>query len=196
MYRSVASMKTRQPVGQNRARARVAALQRPQNVPSYFLLLPLLIVALLLAGCAQPGAKVAKAPKAEKKIVAAIGPAEKVKGVAAAEQADEQAAEKTTATASAASWTSADKLVGLGSEDVRATLGNPARIRDEDPARIYQYVGGDCVLDLFLYQADGTEGAYRVTYAEARSAKAEKKPVDVCLKSLPSPLVAANTPTS
>lgn len=197
MYRSVALTKTRQPAGMARARARVAALQRSQSVPTFFLLLPILVIALLLAGCAQPGAKLAKAPKAEKKIVAAIGPAEKVKSVAAegsSEATEEVAAE--IAISSAASWTSADKLVGLGLEDVRATLGNPARIRDEEPARIYQYVGGDCVLDLFLYQADGTEGVYRVTYAEARSAKAEKKPVDACLKSLPSPLVAANTPTS
>ena len=50
------------------------------------------------------------------------------------------------------------------------------------------------MLDLFLYQ--GVEGSYRVTYAEARSIRADKKPVDACLKSLPAPIVADNVPSS
>lgn len=85
-------------------------------------------------------------------------------------------------------WHSADKLLGMVAEELQAALGAPARIRDEESGRIYQYVGKDCVLDLFLYQ--GAEGGYRVSYAEARSVHAVKKPVDACLKSLPAPVVA------
>jgi hypothetical protein len=91
-------------------------------------------------------------------------------------------------------WATADKLLGLAADDLQAALGAPARIRDEDSSRIYQYVGSDCVLDLFLYQE--ATGAYRVSYAEARSSRAEKKPVDLCLKSLPAPIIADNAPSS
>jgi hypothetical protein len=102
-------------------------------------------------------------------------------------------------------WQSADKLMGLGADELQAALGKPARIRDEEDGRIFQYIGSDCVLDLFLYpeapgpEANGpaaTAGAFRVSYAEARSVRAEKKPVDTCLKSLPAPIVADNAPTS
>ena len=97
-------------------------------------------------------------------------------------------------------WQTADKLMGLGADELQAALGKPARIRDEEDGRIFQYIGSDCVLDLFLYpEATGSEataGAFRVSYAEARSVKAEKKPVDTCLKSLPAPIVADNAPTS
>ncbi len=90
-------------------------------------------------------------------------------------------------------WRSADKLMGLGAEELQLALGKPARIRDEADSRIYQYVGRDCVLDLFLYSE--TVGGYHVSYAEARSVRAEKKSVDACLKSLPAPIVADNRPT-
>jgi len=92
-------------------------------------------------------------------------------------------------------WQTADKLMGLAAEELQAALGKPARIRDEEDGRIYQYIGSDCVLDLFLYP-EAAAGAYRVSYAEARSVRAEKKPVDTCLKSLPAPIVADNAPTS
>lgn len=92
-------------------------------------------------------------------------------------------------------WQTADKLMGLGADELQAALGKPARIRDEEDGRIFQYIGSDCVLDLFLYP-EATAGAFRVSYAEARSVKAEKKPVDTCLKSLPAPIVADNAPTS
>jgi hypothetical protein len=91
-------------------------------------------------------------------------------------------------------WHTADKLMGLGAEELQAALGKPARIRDEEDGRIFQYIGRDCVLDLFLYPE--AAGAFRVSYAEARSVKAEKEPVDICLKSLPAPIVADNAPTS
>lgn len=100
----------------------------------------------------------------------------------------------TTSPAPATIWQSADKLMGLAADELLAALGKPARIRDEEASRIYQYIGSDCVLDLFLYQE--TAGAYRVSYAEARSVAADKKPVDACLKSLPAPVVADNAPSS
>ncbi len=102
-----------------------------------------------------------------------------------------------TAPAPATIWQSADKLLGLAPTELQAALGKPARIRDEEAGRIYQYIGSDCVLDLFLYPAvEGSADAFRVTYAEARSVTAEKKPVDACLKSLPAPVVADNLPSS
>lgn len=103
----------------------------------------------------------------------------------------------TAAPAPATIWQSADKLLGLAPTELQAALGKPARIRDEEAGRIYQYIGSDCVLDLFLYPAvEGSADAFRVTYAEARSVTAEKKPVDACLKSLPAPVVADNLPSS
>jgi hypothetical protein len=162
----------------------------PARIPAYRRLSPLTLCALLtaslLAACAQPGQIAAKSAKEKKAIAAA-----RASGTNQTPAAP--GAEAAATAAPAGTWQSADKLMGLGSEDLRAALGAPARIRDEDPARIYQYIGGDCVLDLFLYQAEGT---YRVTYAEARSVKAEKKPIEACLKSLPSPIVAANTQPS
>jgi hypothetical protein len=103
-------------------------------------------------------------------------------------------APKSPSVAPATIWQSADKLMGLAAEELLAALGKPARIRDEEASRIYQYIGSDCVLDLFLYQESA--GAYRVSYAEARSVAADKKPVDSCLKSLPAPVVADNVPSS
>lgn len=91
-------------------------------------------------------------------------------------------------------WQSADKLIGLSGDELQAALGKPARIRGEVDSHIYQYVGRDCVLDLFLYPA--TSGDYRVSYAEARSVQAEKKSADACLKSLSAPVVANNTSTN
>ena len=103
-------------------------------------------------------------------------------------------APKSQSVAPATIWQSADKLMGLAAEELLAALGKPARIRDEEASRIYQYIGSDCVLDLFLYQE--TAGAYRVSYAEARSVAADRQPVDSCLKSLPAPVVADNVPSS
>lgn len=153
-------------------------------------LLPIIACAcavLLLAACAQAPTNLSSAAAKTKKADTTVAAVEEDAS------AESSAAHTTKQKSTPTIWQTADKLMGLESEAVRAALGAPARIRDEETARIYQYVGGDCVLDLFLYQA---EGSYRVTYAEARSASAETKQVDACLKSLPSPLVAANTQPS
>jgi hypothetical protein len=146
---------------------------------------PLLVMtaALLLSACAQSGkpAPLNVATKQPKT------PAHDV-------MAPEAAAPAAPATPPATIWQTADKLMGLAADQLQAALGAPARIRDEESSRIYQYIGSDCVLDLFLYQE--AEGSYRVSYAEARSIRADKKPVDACLKSLPAPIVANNAPST
>lgn len=154
--------------------------------------LPLLLigVATLLAACAQPAKTLNGAHP-----VAMRSPKNPAHGVTEPEPKAATASAPAAAPATPAIiWQSADKLMGLAPEELLAALGKPARIRDEEAGRIYQYVGSDCVLDLFLYQE--TAGAYRVSYAEARSAHADKKPVDTCLKSLPAPVVADNAPSS
>ncbi|MBK8159792.1 MAG: hypothetical protein IPK59_13845 [Rhodospirillaceae bacterium] len=161
----------------------------------------LLATAVLLSACAQTGKAVAlngatKQPKKPAHGImmpaaeAATSPAPEVTAPAETAPAATTPAMPSIATI----WQSADKLMGLAPEELQAALGAPARIRDEETGRIYQYIGSDCVLDLFLYQS--VEGSYRVSYAEARSVRADKKPVDACLKSLPAPIVADNAPTS
>ena len=58
------------------------------------------------------------------------------------------------------------RLMGLGATEVSKLLGVPARVRRERRVRIWQYVTGDCVLDLFLYPA---AGGHVVTHIESRT---------------------------
>lgn len=73
------------------------------------------------------------------------------------------------------------ELVGLDHTALRRVLGKPAQMRKELTAQVWQYVTGDCVVDLYLYDRDG---GLRVTYVEARSRTAEPTPTNRCLKSL------------
>jgi hypothetical protein len=73
------------------------------------------------------------------------------------------------------------ELVGLDHAVVRRALGDPLHIRNEMPAQVWQYATGDCIVDLYLYDQDG---AWTVTYVEARSHSAESAPTARCLKSL------------
>jgi hypothetical protein len=73
------------------------------------------------------------------------------------------------------------ELVGLDHTVVRRALGDPQHIRNEMPAQVWQYATGDCVVDLYLYDQDG---AWTVTYVEARSHTAESAPTARCLRSL------------
>jgi hypothetical protein len=75
-----------------------------------------------------------------------------------------------------------NELLGLDHSAVRRVLGKPAQVRNEFTAQVWQYVTGDCVVDLYLYQAEG--GGLKVTYVEARSHTAETAPTGRCLKSL------------
>jgi len=151
--------------------------------------------ALLLSACAQPGGKsLAVDGKAAKAVAQGAMREAAPASVGVTATAPDSKAEIAASGAGAKMatpaliWHSADKLMGMAADELQAALGAPARIRDEESGRIYQYVGADCVLDLFLYQ--GAEGFYRVSYAEARSVHALAKPVDTCLKSLPAPIVA------
>jgi hypothetical protein len=73
------------------------------------------------------------------------------------------------------------ELIGLDHATVRRALGDPLRIRKEQPAQVWQYATGDCVVDLYFYMLDG---ALKVTFVEARSHSAEAEPTGRCLKSL------------
>jgi hypothetical protein len=74
------------------------------------------------------------------------------------------------------------ELLGLDHAALRRVLGRPAQVRHEVSAQVWQYVTGDCVVDLYLYNDDS--GALKVTYVEARSRSAEQTPTSRCLKSL------------
>jgi hypothetical protein len=74
-----------------------------------------------------------------------------------------------------------EELLGLDHSTLRRVLGSPAQIRHEFTTQVWQYVTGDCVVDLYLYDRNG---ALKVTYVEARSRTAEQTPTGRCLKSL------------
>ncbi|HLN24788.1 MAG TPA: hypothetical protein VK558_12485 [Patescibacteria group bacterium] len=60
----------------------------------------------------------------------------------------------------------ANRFKGLAARDVTAALGDPNYLRRENPAEVWQYYGHDCVLDLFLYDENGTK---RVSFVDLRS---------------------------
>lgn len=66
----------------------------------------------------------------------------------------------------------ADELMGRDSVGLIGALGEPARVRKEAQAQIWQYDGGNCVVDVFLYPEGAT---HRVSYVEARDAYSGQK---------------------
>ena len=74
------------------------------------------------------------------------------------------------------------ELIGLDNSAIRRVLGVPTQVRHEPAAQVWQYVTGDCVVDLYLYDED--DDGLKVTYVEARSHTAEQAPTGRCLKSL------------
>ncbi|WP_119460480.1 hypothetical protein [Rhodospirillaceae bacterium SYSU D60014] len=83
------------------------------------------------------------------------------------------------------------RMVGLDGVALERLLGEPALVRRDAPAEIWQYRGADCVLDLFLYREAGgqeasgqKEGRPRVLYLEARTGAAEPAPTEGCIGSL------------
>ncbi|UCH72815.1 MAG: hypothetical protein JSU82_10570 [Rhodospirillales bacterium] len=72
---------------------------------------------------------------------------------AAPEPADEAAVQLAPYSAMAFVPPAADpqELLGLNAGEVTAKLGQPALIRREGDAEVWQYRQTDCVLDLFLY---------------------------------------------
>jgi hypothetical protein len=74
------------------------------------------------------------------------------------------------------------ELLGLDHMALRRVLGKPVQVRHEVTAQVWQYVTGDCVIDLYLYS--DADGGMKVTYVEARSRTAEQTPTTRCLKGL------------
>ena len=62
------------------------------------------------------------------------------------------------------------ELVGLSSVEVAGLLGTPSLTRHDDPAEVWQYADGGCVLLVFLYGQGGANP--RVSHAETRGAGA------------------------
>jgi len=79
----------------------------------------------------------------------------------------------------------AQELLGRDSVGVIGALGEPRRVRREASAQVWQYDGGSCVLDLFLYP-EGTIN--RVVHLEARDSS-NGKAVDTgqCLAKVQNP---------
>ena len=63
------------------------------------------------------------------------------------------------------------ELVGLSGAEVAGLLGAPSLTRHDDPAEVWQYADGGCVLLVVLYGQAG--GAGRVSHAETRGAGAQ-----------------------
>lgn len=75
------------------------------------------------------------------------------------------------------------ELIGLERSELQARLGEPAMLRRDAPAEIWQYRSALCVLDLFLYRDGQT---VRVTNAELRPRDGREIPNALCLSSLQS----------
>ncbi len=61
------------------------------------------------------------------------------------------------------------RLRGMDAAAVRAALGEPTLLRRDIGARVWQYFGRDCVLDVFLYPDDGV---WRVLHHHLRGTAA------------------------
>ncbi len=78
------------------------------------------------------------------------------------------------------------RLLGLDEVGLAKLLGQPDLKRREPPAEIWQYRGGSCVFDVFLYAQAGAAAANgpRVTYLEARDGAARRIAARACLNEL------------
>lgn len=77
------------------------------------------------------------------------------------------------------------QLLDMSRDDLNGFLGRPALIRRENPAEVWQYRGKGCVLDVFLYAADGSKDSpYKVVYSEARDREARQTDQRTCLNEL------------
>ncbi len=57
------------------------------------------------------------------------------------------------------------KLVGLSQAETQAVLGPPSTESDAAPAKVWQYRGRDCVLDVYFYLDVSRNGFYALHYA-------------------------------
>lgn len=78
------------------------------------------------------------------------------------------------------------QLLGHEGSWMVAHLGEPAFIRTERTANIWQYKNGVCVLNVFLYADDDTkkEAKPRVLHFDARTAQGANTDRDACLSAL------------
>jgi hypothetical protein len=75
-----------------------------------------------------------------------------------------------------------ERFLGLDTRALRGELGKPALVRGEGPARVWQYRGRTCVLDLVFYPAAGGRA---VRHLEARDpVDAEPLETAACLRDL------------
>ncbi|WP_366555455.1 hypothetical protein [Aquibaculum sediminis] len=74
-----------------------------------------------------------------------------------------------------------EELIGLPPSALAETLGQPPVLRRDRPAEIWQYRGGDCVLDVFLYEGDSGS---QVVHLEARDGRANPLAPQDCLMDL------------
>ena len=71
------------------------------------------------------------------------------------------------------------QLMGLAGIELTELLGEPGFRREDADAQIWQYGGGECALDIYLYRG-GEALPHRVTYYEFRGGAAGRP----CLRSL------------
>ncbi|OEJ64381.1 hypothetical protein [Magnetovibrio blakemorei] len=78
------------------------------------------------------------------------------------------------------------QLLGQGGSWVMAQLGEPAFVRTERTANIWQYKNDVCVLNVFLYADDDTQKEVkpRVLHFDARDAQGTNTDRDTCLSAL------------
>jgi len=143
-----------------------------------------LLLALALTACAADKAKpVATTPPPESApVVAEVVPEAKFEPVSQAVIDAAVAAvtpdEPTTAPEPAIDDNPA-LLMDLDGPGLEALLGIPSFSRQETGARVWQYAGTACILDIYLYN-DGPNTPYRVTYFEVRGDAAER----LCFRNL------------
>lgn len=72
-------------------------------------------------------------------------------------------------------------LMGLNAAGLESLLGEPALLRREQPAQVWQYRAGDCVFDIVLY--DDADGG-RVNYIEARDKRGNSVATRPCYNAI------------
>jgi len=76
------------------------------------------------------------------------------------------------------------QLLGQDGPWVKLKLGQPAFMRNEKTANIWQYKNGACVLNVFLYVEGDTETAPRVLHFDARDGHGHNTDRDQCLAAI------------
>jgi hypothetical protein len=74
-------------------------------------------------------------------------------------------------------------LVGLDEARLAQTLGSPATTRDSPPAVIWQYVAGDCTVNVYLYR-DVESGSMHALYVELNGDDRTEPRRQLCLRRL------------